>query len=263
MKNIQQIHRERIGATEKDARSDSFESSAFLAHVRFWHRIERTVHPRRLAPGARVTAFYERTGRVPASLMETCHKRMKELLKVPRLTMSSWFRLNPLFCDLMEKAMTNDNADLACCALAEFAQYELGGAVDPEYRSHAASSPSNRPFNDDDWDDDWAEFMAKYGDSDDGYSGSECRTLIWFRQWEELIESPLRFEKEFPGMGHRRENLALAMRPIFRHLDPVVDAHVLELCLAWIRPLMKSDFEENRLPSKPTVPNREVSAEAA
>jgi hypothetical protein len=159
---------------------------------------------------------------------------------------------------MLQKAMTHDNVDKAVCAFAYFVQLELGGNVDPEYGAYPTPEKRGNAFNDEDWDDGLAEMMAEAGGDYEHFGSVECRKLIRFRLWEKTIGAPAKFEKAFPGMGHRRSNLAQALQPIFKHLDPVLDYHVLDLCLAWITPLMKSEFEENRLRVEPAASSRSV-----
>jgi hypothetical protein len=267
MKIIAQYVAERMSLipVDKSGRPDSFEASQLMAvqHAVFWHRIENLVGScdRRLAPGLRASAFYEPArGRASASAMRADHLRMKKFLKVDRLTLGTGLRLRGLFCDLLQKVMTHDDVDKAFCALVAFVQLELEGELDPEYGAFPTPAARSDTFNDEDWDDGLAELLAEAAGDYDHFGRAECRKVIRFRQWEKTIEAPAKFEKAFPGMGHRRGNLARAMRPIFKHLDPVLDFQVLDLCLGWIAPLMKSQFEENRLAALLSAPTPDQQA---
>ena len=160
-------------------------------------------------------------------------------------------------CDLLQKALTHDDVDKSVCALVAFVQLELGASLDPEYGDFPTAELGHDALNDEDWDDGLAEMMAEASGNYDHFGRVECRKLIRFRLWEKTLTAPAKFEKTFPGMGHRQSNLARAMQPIFKHLDPVLDYHVLDLCLAWIHAVdERGEFE--REPASPPATTRPV-----
>jgi hypothetical protein len=167
---------------------------------------------------------------------------MKHYLNVRRVSFGTGVKLRPVFRDLLQKAMTQHDVDIALCALVEFVRLEMGEEPDPEYQSFRRPEKKWDAFNDENWPDEEGFFPPSPLED---FGTSELHMLRYFDGWNGVINDPVEFDDAFPGMGDRRSNLALAMRPIF-DLDPIMDLHVLELCLGWIKPLMKGRFEETR-----------------
>jgi hypothetical protein len=195
-------------------------------------------------------------------------KLMKQQLRVARLTFGTYFKLVHILRDACQKAENRDDVDIALCALMVFVQLELGVEPDPEYGHFPQPRDRMYRFSDADLSDDPAEAELELQirhDTSDDFLTSEYHFIRWFRTWEEVIEDTEKFEQAFPGMGHRRSHLVQAVRPIFMHLDPILDEFVLELFLSWAKRLLQSPLEENVLgaESQAAEPEYKTTTEAA
>jgi hypothetical protein len=177
-------------------------------------------------------------------------KLMKQRLGVARLGFNTYFKLRHIVREACEKAASRCDVDIALSALMVFVQLELGAIPDAEY----GHFPERRrlPFRLDDADlpDDpiaaQIELEGRHDMTNDSGT-SEYNLLRWFKWWEENFKDAEKFEKTFPGAGHRRPHVLQALEPIFIHLDPVFDGDVLDMFLDWVKLLLKSPLEESRL----------------
>jgi hypothetical protein len=246
----------------KNGRPDPRETSRlkFQLRAEFWHDVGYVLDPHDECTnaGSSAHAFHKRGYRkMSASVMQASVGAMRQYLAVERLRFNTWFKLRPIFGEFLQKAMTHDDVDIALCALVEFVRLELGEAPDPEYGNFPQREDPWSELRDENLSDNEMEAQAQLERYED-FGTSEYHMLKWFRGWEKVINDPSEFEEAYPGMGHRRQNLAQAMRPIFSYLDPILDVHVLELCLDWTKPLMKGLFEENRFPIAGRAPLQET-----
>jgi hypothetical protein len=219
--------------------------------------------------GGTVHDMFERRGglRSGAEIVEGM-KLMKQQLRLPRLSLSTYFKLVHILREACQEAATRYDVDVALCALIVFVQLELGAEPDPEYGHFPQPQGPMYKFNDADLSDDPVEAELELEirhDTSEESGTSEYHCLRWFQKWEETIEDAEKFEQAFPGMGHRRSHLVEALRPIFVHLDPVLDGYVLELFLRWAKRLLRSPLEENVLGAEPRAaePEGKKAAEAA
>jgi hypothetical protein len=256
MKTISQRYAERLSAIPvgKNGRPEPRETSRLKSQVRteFWEDVAFVLDPldRRMEAGTRGNAFYERDGRMSASAMMASLKEMRRFFGLPCLALGDWFKLRFILAELLQKSQTQDDADVAVCVLVEFVRVEHGEAPDPEYGNFPQRDYSYlNELRDEDLPEDDAEAEALLElDTFDGFSTLDSRNIRFFRAWEDALNDPAMFEKQFPGMSVRRQRLGQAMRPVFSDLDPCLDFLVLEMCLAWIKELMKTPFDVNRFP---------------
>jgi hypothetical protein len=183
-------------------------------------------------------------------------KLLKERLGVRQLRFGTFFKLRGILTDACLMAKDHPDVDVALCALMVLVQLELGADPDPEYGNfpQRESAITNYELNDADLSDNPIEAEIQLDVRHDPYEEfgtSEYHALRWFQKWEETINDPTQFEQAFPGMGHRQPNVARALRPVFEHLDPVVDGYVLELFLRWAKQLLRSPLAEHRLRPDP------------
>jgi hypothetical protein len=241
----------------KSGRADPLATSRIKAElqVRFWLPIAQMLNPLDRTPNAGAAAqdFYSR-GRLMLRPheMEESLALMKRYLGVPRLTFGTWFRLQPIFRDLLGDALTHHDMDLVVCAVREFVRLELGQARDPGYGQINSEVVTSDRLNDEYWcpeDEFWLTIM----ESEKGYMHwgiHENNLFVWADAWQVRFADPAAFEKTFPGMPERRSNMAHALKPIFDR-DWVCDAMLIDDAVRYAKALLAIAFEENRLPSKP------------
>jgi hypothetical protein len=233
----------------KHGRPDPMATSRLEAelHLRFWLPIAQILDPRDNAnfAGAAVQDFYSRRGPGLPDLQESL-ALMKHYLGVPRLTLGTWFRLLPIYRDLLEKALSHADMDLVVCAVREFVRLELGQAPDPLYGLTTRVAPSD-VLDDEDWcqeDDAWASDM----EAEKGYvhfGSSENNDYLWTQARHQRFHDPAAFEKRFPGMPERRPNMAHALKPIFDRDD----MFLIDTAVCCATALLARPFDENRFNS--------------
>ena len=230
MKTISQRYAERLSAIPvgKNGHPEPRETSRLKSQVRieFWEDVAIVLDPldRRMEAGTRGNEFYERDGRMSAPATMASLKEMRRFFGLPGLAFGDWFKLRFILAEFLQKSQTHDDADVAVCALVEFVRLEYGEASDPEYGNFPQRDYSYlNELRDEDLPEDDAEAEALLQmNTIDCFSTLDSRNIRFFRAWEDALDDPAMFEKQFPGMSGRRQHLAEAMRPVFADPGPVL-----------------------------------------
>jgi hypothetical protein len=264
VKSIEQIYGEGLAALPvgSNGKPDPQDTARLKweAYGRFWGPVRAILDPRdtRVELGGPAEHFFDR-GEWAQSAGEMVEgiKSMKQLLRVERLSFGTYFKGRQILVDALQKAKTWHDVDVALCAVMVFLQLELGGQPDPEYGQFPEPANPWRELRDENLSDDPTEAEAQL-DTSESFGSAELRLLRYFQKCEETINEAEKFERAFPGMGHRRAHVVQALHPLFDHLDPFYKGHTLEMCFEWVSRLLKSPLEEQRLPSGQEEP-REYS----
>jgi hypothetical protein len=270
MKTIAQLYAERLAAAQlaRNGMLSPQDSLRLELHSCFdyWVSILTLLDPlgrqRRLIFG--VEGLFDRRG-PGLKDHEAGMGLLKAHLGVARISCGTYFKVVEVLRDACRLALTRDDADLALCAFLVFMQLELGGVPDSHYGDWPMNKETHvRPFNDADLPDELAvEILEARHDTSEDFGTSDYNAMMWFRKWEEIIGDAEQFERKFPGMGYRRENLARALKPIFQHLDPVGGSWTLELCLRWAKLLLRSHLQEDLVGPEPNNTAAEPEIQAA
>jgi hypothetical protein len=257
MKSIAQIYADRLKRLPvgKNGKADPQDCLRLKweAYGAFWAPFWSILDPRdeRLQPGAPAEQFFSTRYRLSPADRGEGLKLLKQLLRVERLSHSTFYKVSVIVGEAIQKANTWYDVDIALCAVLVFVQLELGGQPNPEYGEFPRAESSWHKLRDENLSDDPAIAEAELNFSEfDGIGASESRSARLYGEWSDTIEDATKFENVFPGMAHRRAHVAQALRPIFDHLDPFYAFHTLEMCMAWMSRLLRSPLEEHRLPSK-------------
>jgi hypothetical protein len=256
MKIIKQIYSELLKsqATERDGKHDPTEAARLRlqAQFQFWIPWLTVLDPLSgdsgVAFGIEDIFFMRGRGWQSGAEVVAGMNMIKESLKLSQLRFGTFFKLRGILREACQKAVSQPNIDIALCALLVLVQLELGSDPDPEYGNFPRPPFQPRPFCDGNLSDNPVEAAIELeiaNDMSDPISSSEYRCMVWFRHWEETIEDAAKFEEAFPGAAHRRAHVLRAVRPIFEHLDPIVDSEVLHLFLEWAKSLLRSPLEES------------------
>lgn len=256
-KSISQIYAEEVKSLPmtKYGRPDPLATSRIKAelHVRFWRPIAEMLDPRDryCEPAAPAQDFYSRCRVMLPYEMAESLVLMKQYLGVPRLTFGTWFRLRPIFQELLNGALTHSDMDLVACAVREFVRLDLGQVADPLYGTNTVGETAGDQLNDENWcqeDEVGLAIMAaeKYYDH---WGVSENNKYVRTEASHRCFDDPAVFEKMFPRMLERRPHMAHALRPIFDR-DWVRDIVLIDASVRYAKALLACPFEEYRLASK-------------
>jgi hypothetical protein len=261
-KYIDQIFDDRLKDLPRgpDGRPDPVAESELASEIgqKFWCTVANIIVPpmgHLQRPGSSASTRFERgMARLSAQAHQLSHKLMKEFLETPDLRSGTHFRVREAFKDCYWRSEKQDNMHIPIYTIRGFVRLELGHPPNPYHgpftSRYRLPEWVNGRLNEEIWtgddalDQDFLEFTDPIG-------RGELGMMEWVRYWQETINDPERFEKRFPGMAHRRMNLAQATSPLFE-LDAIADFDAINTAIAWLEKLMQSEFEENRLPaSKP------------
>jgi hypothetical protein len=179
-------------------------------HLRFWLPIAQLLNPRGIGITAPAQDFY--STRFGLDEMKDSLRLMRRYLGVDQLPVGIWFRLRPIFGNLLADALIHSEMDVVACAVREFVRLEAGQDPDTGYGLVEGEPVQDRDrYNprcrdDDDW-------LASI--SDTALSSRDCAHFMIVSRWHKTFDDPLLFEKEFPGMSERRLNMLRALDPIF------------------------------------------------
>ncbi|MGJ4902326.1 hypothetical protein ACQR0V_12205 [Bradyrhizobium sp. HKCCYLS2058] len=254
MKTIAQIYAESMKSlpVEKDGRPNAEESLRIRweAHGRFWMPIRAVLDPRdeHLRHGGPAEQFFHARYRTSPGDRSEGVKLLKQLLRVERLTFSTFFKVNLILREAIELSLVHHDVDVALSAVLVFLQLELGARPDPEYGNFCRTKTKWNELRDENLSDDPAEAEVQLNASQfEGIGRSEMRSLHIFGKWRDVINSAEYFEKEYPGMENRRPHLLQAIDPVLEFLDPFYDGHTLDMCMAWMGGLLRRPLEEHRM----------------
>jgi len=237
----------------KYGRVDNLASSRIKTelHIRFWLPVAEMLDPRgRMASdGGAAQDFYSRgRGILRPHEMEESLALMRRYLGTPRLTFSIWFRLRPIFQDLLGEALTKADMDILACAVREYVRLSLGQPADPDYGliDPFLTNP-DRPRHD--GDDSHSEFGS--------WSNGDWKIFFTNKAWQNLFDDADEFQKEFPNNACDRLNMVCALRPIFDRAW-ITDWWLTKDVLPYIKALLAIDFRKAGFTFKPASVAAEV-----
>jgi hypothetical protein len=256
MKTIKQLYAERSAALPvgKNGRPDP-QTTAHLKwelHYQFWSPVRSIMDPRgsEIDPGSPAELFYNPRVTARACELEQSFKLAKQFFGLRKqLDLGTFIKVRRLLKDLLSKARTESDADIAVCVLVEFLRLELGEEPDPEYGSLPKRENPCDVLDDEEcyWDDEIDPMTIDGEWEEHQYWGfSELGMIRWVCAWEEIVNDPAKFENEFPGMAHRRLNVARALQPVFE-LHWVYDYYPISLAAVSICELLEHEFSETRM----------------
>ena len=263
MKTISQMYAEHMRSFAADpARDMSTMYPAQLArqlHEKFWGPIQHLLNPRGQygRPGSRAKDFYEPGVSMSLDELAEISRRLAEWLPVERVSPNTAFKVLPLLRSTLKNALVHDDMDIVMVADAEFLKRELGGVPSQDYGCFKPPLPHIEVFSDRDGMLD-ADFevspLTEADQSERIYSTSESNFFGHLINWETMIGDPVRFERQFPGMGYRRANVEAVLKPVLE-LDWSLDGNVIACVLGHVRVLLKNHFHESlgRLTSGPSI----------
>jgi hypothetical protein len=253
MKTIAQIYETKTQALEGKLNSPTASRAKLEAFFEFWTTWLACLNPMNSIPDFFdcVNDIFTRKPKLYSEVEILAGLNMlREHLRIPHLRLTLYYKLRNIMSEACEEAKKHSNVDVALCALMTFVQLESGVEPDSEYGQFPLPRRAEYRFNDADLSDNPIEAeqeIEMQADRSEDFGTSEYLNLRWFCKWQETIEDAVKFERAFPGAGHRRENVLRAVQPIFERLDPILETYTLELFLRWTGQLLKNPLQEGLL----------------